>query len=72
MPAERPANADTPRTIVARPSAGDKIFRAILRASGWSVFVITGMILVLLILRASKAFSFMGFAVPHHPELDHL
>ena len=67
MPAKRPANAphaideDTPRTIVARPSAGDKIFRAILRASGWSVFVITGMILVFLILRASKAFGFMGF-----------
>jgi phosphate transport system permease protein len=61
MPAERPADNDTPRTIVARPSAGDKIFRAILRASGWSVFVITGMILLFLILRASKAFSFMGF-----------
>jgi len=67
MPAERPAHAphaidaDTPRTIVARPSAGDKIFRAILRASGWSVFVITGMILLFLILRAGKAFSFRGF-----------
>ena len=66
MPAERPAHApraideDTPRTIIARPSTGDKIFRAILRASGWSVFVITGMILVFLILRASKAFRFMG------------
>jgi phosphate transport system permease protein len=67
MPAEylasapHPADEDTPRTIVARPSTGDKIFRAILRASGWSVFVITGMILLFLILRASKAFSFMGF-----------
>jgi phosphate transport system permease protein len=62
MPAERPADDDTPRTIVARPSAGDKVFRAVLRASGWSVFVITGMILVFLILRASKAFKFMGFS----------
>ena len=53
---------DTPRTIVARPSTGDKIFRGILRASGWSVFVITGLILVFLILRAAKAFKFMGFA----------
>jgi phosphate transport system permease protein len=53
---------DTPRTIVARPSTGDKIFRGILRASGWSVFVITGLILVFLILRALKAFKFMGFA----------
>jgi phosphate transport system permease protein len=52
---------DTPRTIVARPSTGDKIFRGILRASGWSVFVITGLILVFLILRAAKAFKFMGF-----------
>src|SRR5215469_8266142 len=52
---------DTPRTIVSRPSTGDRIFRAILRASGWSVFVITGLILVFLILRAAKAFKFMGF-----------
>jgi phosphate transport system permease protein len=53
---------DTPRTIVSRPSTGDRIFRAILRASGWSVFVITGLILVFLIVRALKAFKFMGFA----------
>jgi phosphate transport system permease protein len=51
---------DTPRAIVARPSTGDRIFRAILRASGWSVFVITGLILAFLILRAAKAFHFMG------------
>jgi phosphate transport system permease protein len=51
---------DTPRTIVARPSTGDKIFRALLRAAGWSVFVITGLILVFLIIRAAKAFKFMG------------
>ena len=54
------ADEDTPRTIVARPSTGDKIFRAILRASGWSVFVITGLILAFLIIRAVKAFKFMG------------
>jgi phosphate transport system permease protein len=52
---------DSPRTIVSRPSTGDRIFRAILRASGWSVFVITGLILAFLILRALKAFKFMGF-----------
>ena len=34
---------DAPRVIVAQPSTGDKIFRGILRASGWSVFVITGL-----------------------------
>src|SRR5215469_7227549 len=51
---------DIPRAISAQPSTGDRIFRGILRASGWSVFVITGLILVFLIVRASKAFSFMG------------
>jgi phosphate transport system permease protein len=54
------APEDIPRTIVAQPSTGDKIFRGILRASGWSVFVITGLILLFLILRAAKAFRFMG------------
>jgi phosphate transport system permease protein len=66
MPADRPtpvilAADDTPRPIVSRPSTGDRIFRAVLRGSGWSVFVITGLILVFLILRAAKAFKFMGF-----------
>jgi phosphate transport system permease protein len=64
MPAEPQshlADEDAPRTIVARPSTGDKIFRAVLRASGWSVFVITGLILTFLIIRAAKAFKFMGF-----------
>ena len=68
MPADRPAPApaapavdeDRPRVIVSRPSTGDKIFRAAVRGSGWSVFLITGLILVFLILRASKAFKFMG------------
>jgi phosphate transport system permease protein len=53
---------DVPRAIVARPSAGDQIFRGALRAAGMSVFVITGLILVFLIVRASKAFSHMGLA----------
>jgi phosphate transport system permease protein len=67
MPADRPtsvtlaADEDKPRTIVARPSTGDKVFRAIVRGSGWSVFVITALILAFLLLRASKAFKFMGF-----------
>jgi phosphate transport system permease protein len=53
---------DIPRAIVAQPSTGDRIFRGILRASGWSVFVITGLILAFLILRAARAFHFMGFS----------
>jgi phosphate transport system permease protein len=52
---------DTPRVIITRLSTGDKIFRGILRASGLSVFVITGLILTFLIIRALKAFKFMGF-----------
>ncbi len=55
-----PAASDIPRVIVARPSTGDRIFRGILRASGLSVFVITGLILTFLILRSLKAFRFMG------------
>ena len=54
------ADEDTPRTIVVRSSTGDKVFRGILRAAGWSVFVITGLILAFLIIRAAKAFKFMG------------
>jgi phosphate transport system permease protein len=53
---------DTPRAIVAQVSTGDKVFRGILRASGWSVFVITGLILLFLILRAGKALHFMGLS----------
>ena len=60
-PAAPAVDEDKPRAIVSRPSTGDKIFRAILRRSGWSVFVITGLILVFLIVRAAKAFKFMGF-----------
>jgi phosphate transport system permease protein len=52
--------SDVPRAIVARPGVGDRIFRGILRASGLSVFVITGLILVFLIARSLKAFKFMG------------
>ncbi len=68
MPEQRPtrimppAGEDKPRTIVARSSTGDRLFRGILRASGWSVFLIVGLILVFLILRAAKAFKFMGLA----------
>jgi phosphate transport system permease protein len=67
---------DRPRAIVSRPSTGDQIFRMILRASGWSVFVIVGLILTFLIVRAAKAFHLMGFGFlttqnwiiysPHH------
>jgi phosphate transport system permease protein len=51
---------DTPRAIIIRPSTGDQIFRAILRLAGWSVFLITALILTFLIVRAIKAFKLMG------------
>jgi phosphate transport system permease protein len=54
--------ADTPRTIVSKPSTGDRVFRGILRASGLSVFLITASILVFLILRALKAFRQTGLS----------
>ena len=83
MPANEPTAVmppavpeDKPRAIVSRPSTGDKIFRMILRLSGWSVFVIVGLILTFLIVRAAKAFHLMGFGFlttqnwiiysPHH------
>jgi phosphate transport system permease protein len=53
---------DTPRTIVAQVSRGDQIFRGTLRAAGLSVFVITGAILVMLIIRATKAFRQTGLS----------
>jgi phosphate transport system permease protein len=68
MPTQHPTRVmpapdeDLPRTIVARPSTGDKIFRGVLRGSGWSVFLITGLILAFLIARAAKAFGKMGSA----------
>jgi phosphate transport system permease protein len=46
-----PADDDTPRVIVSRPSRGDLIFRALLRAAGLSSFAITGMILIFLVIR---------------------
>lgn len=54
------ASDDVPRAIVSRGSRGDLVFRGILRAAGLSVFVITGMILVFLIIRGSWALRTAG------------
>ncbi len=53
---------DIPRTIVARSSGGDRIFRGVLRAAGVSVLVITGMILFFLVLRSLSAFHRAGLS----------
>jgi phosphate transport system permease protein len=56
------ATEDRPRVIVAQVSRGDRIFRGTLRGAGLSVFIITSAILVMLVLRSSKAFRVTGFA----------
>jgi len=61
-PGQQPAVAeDKPRAIVAPVAFGDKVFRGVLRSAGLAVFLITGLILVFLILRATTALRAMGF-----------
>jgi phosphate transport system permease protein len=52
---------DVPRTIVARASPADRVFRGILRGAGLSVLVITAMILVFLVIQARTALAAEGF-----------
>ena len=59
-PAE--ASDDVPRAIVSRPARADLIFRGTLRGAGLSVFVITGMILIFLIVRGSWALHEEGLS----------
>jgi phosphate transport system permease protein len=56
------ASGDVPRQISARTSAGDKLFRGVLRVGGLSVLVILGLILAFLSVRGVDAFKTMGFA----------
>ncbi len=55
-----PAGDDRPRAIVIRVSAGDKVFRGLLRGAGLTVLVITASILVFLVLRSVPAFRAVG------------
>jgi phosphate transport system permease protein len=55
-----PATEDRPRDIVAPVALGDKIFRGILRSAGLTVFLITGLILIFLIIRATTALQAVG------------
>jgi phosphate transport system permease protein len=52
---------DVPRTIVSRASPADRVFRGILRAAGFSVLVITALILVFLVIQARTALAAEGF-----------
>jgi len=56
-----PTDDDRPRTIVTRVSAGDRVFRGVLRGAGISVLVITASILAFLVLRSLPAFRLEGF-----------
>jgi phosphate transport system permease protein len=57
-----PPAEDVPRTITARRSAGDLIFRGAARAAGISVLVITALILVFLLLRSTWALRTAGLS----------
>jgi phosphate transport system permease protein len=54
------SDADIPRTIVAKPSGSDRVFRGILRGAGIVVLAITVLILVFLVLRSLSAFRRAG------------
>ena len=60
-PGQSPAAADDkPRVIVAPVAFGDKIFRGTLRSAGLTVFLLTGLILVFLVFRATSALRAAG------------
>jgi phosphate transport system permease protein len=52
---------DVPRAIVTRVSGGDRVFRAILRVGGFTVLLITVLILIFLLLRSLGALKRAGF-----------
>lgn len=56
-----PPSSDRPRTISAPATAGDRVFRGLLRAAGLSVFVIMGLIAVFLLIRGSDALRATGW-----------
>lgn len=56
------ADEDEPMTIVSRPTRGDALFHAVLRAAGLSSFFITGLILIFLVYRSWWAFGADGLS----------
>jgi phosphate transport system permease protein len=54
------SSSDQPRAITAPVTAGDMIFRGLLRCAGLAVLAITAMILVFLVLRAATAVRTIG------------
>jgi phosphate transport system permease protein len=56
------ASGDVPRRIYARSSAGDKVFRGVLRGAGMAVMAILGLILAFLALRGWSAFRATGLS----------
>jgi len=62
MSAHAPASDDQPRRIVVRRSAGDRVFRGVMRAAGIAVLTVTAMILTFLLARGVSAFRRAGFS----------
>jgi phosphate transport system permease protein len=62
QPPIEPGDEDVPRVIVARVTAADRAFRALLRGGGVAVFAIIGLIGTFLIVRAWSSFSKAGWA----------
>jgi phosphate transport system permease protein len=60
-PGLTPETDDVPRRVVVRVSAGDRVFRGVLRAAGVATLVITAGILLFLALRSVTALKDMGF-----------
>ncbi|GJF31216.1 phosphate transport system permease protein [Kitasatospora sp. NE20-6] len=62
-PGAAPAGGgDRPRPIAAPASAGDRVFRGVLRLAGLSVFLIMGLIAFFLMLRGSEALREVGWS----------
>jgi phosphate transport system permease protein len=56
-----PPDDDVPRLVHAPVSGADRVFRAVLRSGGLAVFVITGLIAIFLVVRATSAYRTAGW-----------
>ncbi|MFI9270127.1 phosphate ABC transporter permease subunit PstC [Kitasatospora sp. NPDC052896] len=56
------ADSDRPRALTAPATAGDRVFRGLLRAAGLSVFAIMGLIAFFLLLRGIEALRVTGWS----------
>ncbi|MFF3110525.1 phosphate ABC transporter permease subunit PstC [Kitasatospora sp. NPDC057904] len=59
---DRGPDEDVPRIITAPATAGDRVFRGVLRLAGLSVFAIMGLIAFFLVLRGADALRIVGWS----------